>query len=503
MLDGFQAILDLGYWAYLIIGVVSGVAVGALPGFTATMGIALLLPFSYTLGPTTALGMLAGLYVSSNFADAVPACLVNTPGTPASMATAFDGFPMTQQGRGQEALVASGFSALIGTLFGGISFLLIAPVLSRAALAFGPPEFFWAGVFALTIVGSISGKSLLKGLGAGLIGLLLATIGMSPTGTVTRYTFGFPMMRGGLELVGVLIGIFAIPQVIDMVGGSRTKPEISRFKNRRGVNLRVIRELLAHPIGLLRSSAIGTAIGIVPGVGGPVATLVSYNEAVRWSKDKSKFGKGDIRGVVASEAAGNAVIGGALVPLVGLGIPGSGPTAVMMGAFLMLGLQPGPFLFQRDPTLVYSIGWSVIAAGVVTFLLALVAAKTFTRIAAVPISVLAPLIVFLCVVGAFATRSLMMDVTFTVGIGVAVYYLSKLGFHPAPIGLGVILGPIIEPAMLQSVAISRASSIVDVFLMRPVSAVLIVLTIGSAAWAVATARKDGRAEKTETHDDKG
>jgi len=154
MLDGFQAILDLGYWAYLIIGVVSGVAVGALPGFTATMGIALLLPFSYTLGPTTALGMLAGLYVSSNFADAVPACLVNTPGTPASMATAFDGFPMTQQGRGQEALVASGFSALIGTLFGGISFLLIAPVLSRAALAFGPPEFFWAGVFALWQIAS-------------------------------------------------------------------------------------------------------------------------------------------------------------------------------------------------------------------------------------------------------------------------------------------------------------------------------------------------------------
>lgn len=482
MLEGLLLTITPPSLLVVAIGVFMGILVGALPGFTATMGVALLLPFTFTLPPGQALAMLGALYVAAMFADAIPACLVNTPGTPSAMTTAFDGFPLTQQGQAQKAIIAASFSSMIGTMVGGLTFLFLAGVLATAALRFGPPEFFWIGVFALTIIGSIAGDSLVKGIAGGMLGMLIGTIGISATGAVSRYTFGLPELRGGLNVVAALIGVFALPQVLRMVANRREQLTVAPYTRAPGVALQTVREIVQKPVNLIRSAVIGTLIGVLPGAGGPVASPVAYNEAMRWSKDRKKFGKGAVEGVVASEAANNGAAGGAMVPLVGLGIPGSAPAAVILGALLLQGLRPGPQLFQARPELVYGFAWAIILAGVVTFVLGSLMAGSLARMVTIPVRLLAPIVLFLSVVGAFAIRNNLVDVFLMLGLGIGVYFLGKVGFHPGPIGLGIILGPIVEPALVQSMAIAQASSVYNVFFTRPVSLVVIALTIASVGW---------------------
>lgn len=484
MLEGLRDSIALSSLVVVVIGVFLGIIVGALPGFTATMGTALLLPFTFGMEPLQALAMLGALYIASQFADAVPACLVNTPGTPSAMATALDGFPMTQRGEGQKALIASGFSALVGTLIGGFVFLFLSQPLAELALKFGPPEFFWVGVFALTIIGSIAGNSLVRGLSGGLIGMLIGTIGISATGAVSRYTFGQPDLRGGVNIVAALIGVFALPQVLNMVSERKKNLHIAKYTRSAGVALRTVKEIVRRPTNVLRSSLIGAFVGILPGAGGPVACLVSYNEAVRWSKDKTKFGKGAVDGVVASEAAGNSCAATSMVPLVALGVPGSAPAAVILGALLLQGIQPGPQLFGSRPELVFGFAWTIIIAGFVTFIASVVLAGSLARMVMIPVRLLAPIVMFLSVVGSYAIRTRMVDVYLMVGIGISVYLLGKIGVHAGPIGLGVILGPIIEPALVQSMAIAKGSSVAHVFLSGTVNQALIALTLLSTGWII-------------------
>lgn len=474
----------------IFVGVLLGILVGGLPGFTATMGTALLLPFTFTMPAVEGLAMLGGLYVAAMFADSIPACLVNTPGTPSAVATALDGYPMTQRGEGQKAIVASAFSALVGTTIGGFTFMFAAKPLADVALRFGPPEFFWVGVFALTIIGSIAGDSLLKGAAGGIIGMLVGTIGISATGAASRYTFGIPELRGGLNVVAALIGVFALPQVFQMVNERKQNLTVAKYTRMPGAAWRTVVEILRKPLNVVRSSVIGTLVGILPGAGSPVASLVAYNEAVRWSKDRKSYGKGNVQGVVASEAAGNAAAGGSLVPLVALGIPGSAPAAVILGALLLQGLRPGPQLFARSPELSYGFAAAIIVSGVATYILGSLLAPLLARMVTIPVRLLAPIVMFLSVTGSFAIRSNITDVFLMVGLGVIVYGLSKLGFHPGPIGLGIILGPIVEPAMVQSIAMADASSLQNVFLMRPISQMLIALSVVSVAWIIWSDQKE-------------
>ena len=472
-----------------------GMVVGALPGLTATMGTALLVPFTFALPTGAGLAMLGGLYVCAMYSDAIPACLVNTPGTPAAMATAFDGYPMTLQGRGQEAIVAACFSSALGTLFGAACYLLLAWPMMAVALKFGPPEFFWLGVFALTIIGSLAGKSVLKGLAGGAIGLLISSVGISHANEVARFTFGIPELRGGVSLVAALIGVFAIPQVLSMIAEFRTKETIVEYKPQRGVTLKTIVKVLSEPVHFIRSAIIGSFVGILPGAGGPIASLVSYNEAVRWSKDKSQFGKGDLRGVTASEVANNACAPASLIPLVTLGVPGSSPAAVIAGALMLRGLNPGPELFQSDGTLVYSFGWSLMLAGVMTFIVGSLFSPFMIRIVSIPLRLLAPMIFFLSVIGAYAIRNDIFDVYLMFGLGVLVFLMRPLGIHPGPIGLGIILGPIIEPALVQSLYIARASSIGNVFFTGTINITLIAITVVSVGVVIWTRFKDRARER--------
>jgi len=496
MFEGLLIALQPSYIFWLTVGVMMGMVVGTLPGLTATMGTALLVPFTFALPTGAGLAMLGGLYVCAMFSDAIPAVLVNTPGTPSAMATAFDGHPMTLQGRGQEAIVASCFASALGTLFGAACYLLLAWPMMSIALKFGPPEFFWLGVFALTIIGSLAGKSILKGLVGGAIGLLISAVGISHAEEVSRFTFGIPELRGGVSLVAALIGVFAVPQVLSMIGELRKKESISEYKPQPGVTWKTIVKVLSEPVHFFRSAAIGSFIGILPGAGGPVAALVSYNEAVRWSKDKSRFGKGDLRGVTASEIANNACAPASLIPLVTLGVPGSSPAAVIAGALMLRGLNPGPELFKSDGTLVFTFGWSLMLAGVMTFIVGTLFSPLMIRIVSIPLRLLAPLIFFLAVIGAYAIRNNIFDVYMMFGLGVFVFLIRRLGFHPGPIGLGIILGPIIEPALVQSLYISNASSIGRVFFTGTINIILIAVTVLSIFFVALSRYRERAQERT-------
>lgn len=503
MLEGLLTAITPSFLLALCVGTVAGIAIGALPGLTATMGTALLIPFTFALPPGEGLAMLAAVYVSAMFADAIPACLVNTPGTPSAIATALDGFPLTKKGRGQSAIAAACFSSLIGTLIGGTVFLLAMAPLSAVALQFGPPEFFWIGVFAVTIIGSLAGGSLLKGVGGGFLGMLVGAVGISHAGNEVRYTFGIPELLGGVEIVAGIIGVFAVPQVINMVAERRQNSLVAKYEPKRGVLLSTAIEVLSKPVHLLRSGLIGTAVGVLPGAGSPVAALLSYDQAKRWSRNRRQFGKGAMEGVTASETAGNAAAPASMVPLMGLGVPGSAPAAVIGGALLLHGMRPGPELVESNATLVYSFAWALLLAGFTTYIFGTILSRGLAYMINIPVRLLVPMIVMLTVIGSFALRNNLVDVYLMLILGVFCYLMTKLGFHPGPIGLGLILGPIVEPALVQSIALTESSSVVDVFLARPVSIVIIVLTLVSVVWTLWSRHSEAKVSKQETEAEQG
>ncbi|BAS27829.1 tripartite tricarboxylate transporter permease [Limnochorda pilosa] len=469
------------------LGVLGGIVVGSLPGLTATMGLALLVPFTFAMRPETGLVMLGGLYVGAMYGDAIPASLINTPGTPSAIATSFDGYPLTRQGKAQHALVAAAFSSMVGAVVGGVVLLTLSPPLAEASLRFGPPEYFWMAVFGLTIIGTLASGSMWKGLAGGALGLLISTVGIAPIGGDVRFTFGLASLQAGIDLIVALIGFFCLPQVFRMVEERHQRYQVAEYRERPGVVAEVVAELVGKPFLLIRSSIIGTVVGIVPGAGGNIASLISYNEAARWSGRPEQFGKGIIDGVAASESANNAVAPGAMVPLLTLGIPGSPASAVILGALLLHGMRPGADLYSVHASVTYTFIWAMILAGFVTFGLGMVLSRYIARIINVPINLLVPFIVFLSVIGSFAVRNNLLDVAVMLGFGILGYVTEKLGLQPGPIVLGLILGPIAEQGLVQSLLMGRATgSLAAVFFTRPISIALILLSLVSAAWPVAS-----------------
>lgn len=481
----------------IIIGVIAGMAVGATPGLSATVGLALLLPITFAMDPTTGLVLMGAFYMGAIYGGSFTAILVNTPGTPSSIATTFDGYPMTQQGRSEAAIIASTVGSVVGGVVGVLGLLILAPMLAQVVLAFGPQEYFWMGIFGLTMIAGIA-PSLVKGLAAGFLGLLISTIGISPVGGEVRFTFGFTQMQGGIPLIVALIGLFTIPTIVDMViaPGSRTAAMAADAEVRqRGGELRnTLRDLISRPVNLIRSSVIGTFVGILPGAGGSVANLIAYNEAKRTSKRSKNFGKGEIDGVVAPEAANNAVVGGGMVPLLTLGIPGAPPDAVIYGVLLLHGLRPGPDLFEEQGVLTFTF---ILAVGVSAILMApvgLVAGRGLQRaVVRTPTHYLAPLIALLTIVGSYAVRNSALDVLMMVALGLIGYGLRNVGLPPAAIVLGVVLGPIIETGLAQGLLTATAQTYPwTSFFTRPISMVIIVLVILGLAWPLITDRKEKR-----------
>ena len=489
MLEGLVNMLQPPQLLTLLLGTLGGAIVGGLPGLTATMAIALLVPFTFTLGPLTGFVAIGALYAGAMYGDSIPACLINTPGTPSALATTFDGFPLTRKGKGQHALICSGIASAVGSLFGGFALLLLSPPLARFSLRFGPPELFWIGIFGLTMIAALASGSLWKGLAGGALGMLVSTVGIAPALAHARYTFGVPALLGGINMVAALMGLFAVPQALRLVEGHLTRPRIVEYRETRGVFREIATNLARSPITLLRSCGIGTIVGLLPAAGAPIASLIAYNEARRWSRHPEEFGKGSMEGLTAAESANNAAAPASMIPLLALGVPGSAPAAVALGALMLHGLQPGQALYTQHPDIVYTFIWSMILAGIVILLMTLWLSRYLARIAEFPVYLLAPLILLLCVVGAFAIRNSTLDVAIMLAFGLLGYVLDKLGFSAGPIVLGLVLGPIVESGLVTSLAMIRtAQSPLDVFVFRPISAVLIFLSLLSAAWPAISRR---------------
>jgi putative tricarboxylic transport membrane protein len=460
----------------ILIGTVGGVLVGAMPGLSSTMATALLLPFTLTMEPIPAISLLSALYCAGTFGGSITAILVNAPGAPPAAATAFDGYPLAQQGRAGLALGIATVSSTIGGIFSIVVLIVAAPILARVAYDFGPPEYFALALFGLSMLASISGESAFKNLLGGAFGVLLSTIGMDFTTGVDRFTFGFWELSEGVNFIPVMIGLFAGAEFLTQAGNlDRTvvRAAVDAVKLPSWVDFRKTLGTVA------RSCGIGAFIGLLPAEGGTVAAMIGYNEAKRWARDKSKFGKGDIRGVAGPETANNAATGAAMVPTLALGIPGSATTAVILGALLVHGLRPGPHLFNETPTLLYGIFIAMLLANIMFMGLGLLGAKLFARVTLIPTQFLWPAVFILACIGSYALDQAIMDVWIMVIAGLAGYFLKRFGFSAAPIIMGLILGELVENSLKQSLIIFDHSWLG--FLERPIVIFFILLTAVSFA----------------------
>lgn len=479
----------------ITLGVVGGIVIGALPGLSGTMGVALLIPVTFGLEPVAGLAMLASIYTAATYGGSISAILINTPGTPAGAATALDGYQMTRNGEGAKALGVSAIASMIGGTISALVLLFVAPPLSRVSLAFSAPEYFLIAVFGLTIIGSLAAGSVLKGLAAGALGLLVATIGIDTLTGFPRFTFGTTPLQSGIQLVPALVGLFALSQVM-ILAERGISGESQIVGALRGRVLPTIREFKRIIVTILQSSGIGVFVGMLPGAGGDIASWVGLNEAKRFSRDKEKFGKGCIEGVAAPESANNAVTGGALIPMLTLGIPGSSVTAVLLGGLLIQGLRPGRELFTTQADITYAVILGFLLANILMGIIAIAGARLFVKVTMVPQKVLAPIIVTLCIVGAYAINNSIADVWVMVVFGLIGYLLRKTGFPPAPVVLGLILGSIAEQGLRQSIDLAQGD-VLGYYLSRPISVVLIVLILLSVVAPLAIRYVKHRGARTE------
>ncbi len=475
---GFVLIAQWQNALAIVAGAVVGYFVGALPGLSAGMGIALLLPFTFFFPPLTSLVLLTSLYSAAEYGGSITAVLINVPGEGGAVPTCFDGYPLTKKGQPGKALgvsiVASAYAGIAST----IGLILVSIPLAQIALKFGPPEYFALGVFGLTTVAGLAGKSWIKGFIAVLFGLLITTIGVDAVSGNSRYIF-FKSLYEGIPLIPVLVGLFAVSEVfLTMEELARDDVAVQRFSG----SLPTVREYLSTHAAMLRGTIIGFIIGIVPGAGKAVASFIAYNEEKRASKHPERFGTGVLEGVASPEAANNAVVGGALVPLLSLGIPGSAAAAVLIGAFTIQGLQPGPLLFVKEPGLVYGLFASLLVGNLVMLAMGLLGTKLWAKVLNVPKNVLTPMVLAVTLFAAYAESNNVYTVWLALGFGVLGYVMRKFEFPVAPVVLAMVLGNMIEIAFRRSLILSDGSA--AIFLSRPVAALILGLAALSIGYQV-------------------
>lgn len=459
---------------FCLLGTLVGIVIGALPGFTSTMGIALFIPFTYSMPPATGMIFLVSIYCSSTYGGSISAILINTPGTPSAVITTIDGYEMTKNGEGGRALAMAIFSSLVGGLVSSFALLLIAPPLSRLVLLFGPVEVFYLALFGLSVIVGFSKGSLIKGLISGVAGLLLATVGVDTISGVYRYTFDNVSLFEGIPIVPLVIGLFSTCQVFALGEQKRTTivQDIASFSDSSIPRLSDIRN---NWFNMLRSSVIGTIVGIIPAAGMSIACAIAYNEEKRFSKHPEKFGHGAVEGVIASESANNGVTGGSLVPLLTLGIPGNTVSAIFLGGLLIHGLRPGVQLFTKYADVTYTLLFGLFVANIMMFLVGLFAARRVARITKVSTDVLAPVIMVLCVVGSYAIRNNVFDIGVMMTAGIVGYLMKRWGYSAPSMILGVILGPMAEGEFRRAIMLSKGDW--SYFWNTPISLFLLALIL--------------------------
>ncbi len=473
LLQGFINVFQPIVLLMIIIGVVAGMLIGSLPGLTATMAVALMLPLTFGMEPVTGILLLIGLYIGSIYGGSIAAILLNTPGTPAAAATSLDGYPMTKRGEAGKALSISVVSSFVGGITSGILLILVSPQLADFALKFSSPEKFALALFGLSIISSVSGKSVIKGIMAGLFGLLIATIGLDPMTSYPRFTFGILNMQNGLNFIPIMIGLFALSEAFRGVEEAVVNERKRSSNVSRGISK--LKDFIKYFPAMIRSAFIGTFTGSIPGAGADIAAFVSYNETKRFSKDKESFGKGNPKGIASAEAGNNGVTGGALVPLLTLGIPGDAVAAVLLGALVIQGIQPGPTIFQTNGPIVYTIFAGFLVANVVMLIVGLSGIRLFTKVLKISKSFLIPIIFMLSIIGAYALNNSFFDVLVMFCAGVIGFLMNKFEFPASPLVLALILGPMAESEMRRALVMSDGNFMI--MFSRPISATLIGLAI--------------------------
>lgn len=475
MLEGFLTALAVfgswQVWAGLLAGVLIGYFVGAMPGLSASIGMALLIPFTFGMDPVVSIVMLVTLYMATEYAGAIPAILVNTPGIPAAAMTAVDGYPMSKQGRAGEALSLSILGSAAGSVLATLLLVLTAVWMAQFALAFGPAEYFAIAVLGLSLISTIAQGSMLRAFVALFLGLLLATVGTDPIEGVSRFVI-HPNLLSGVSFLAAVIGLFAISEVFQMLEESDGNPTPLHSLGAVGKQFSSLRP---HGGNIMRSTAIGYIIGVIPGAGATIASIAAYGLQRRLSKTPEQFGKGSAEGVVAAETANNAAVSGALAPMLALGIPGSASVAVLIGALAIHGLQPGPMIFQRAPQIPYSIFLALLVGMPLMVALGLWGARLWIKVTLIPKPVVAAIVAAMCLLGCYAAENDIFAVWTAVFFGVVGYLLRKADIHPAPIVLALVLGYLVESNLRRALVSSGGD--MTVFVTRPLSAICLLVAM--------------------------
>ncbi len=484
LLEGFSSILQPGILLLVFLGVAGGILVGSLPGLTATMGIALLIPFTFGMEIHQSMAMLLGIFSGAIYGGSISAILIRTPGTPAAAATLLDGYPMTLRGEAGRALGMSALASFVGGFTGALIMTFLSPQISKLALEFSPAEYFALALFGLSIIISVSGGSVLKGVISGFFGLIIATMGLDPITGFPRFTFGVMDLYEGPNFIPTLIGLFALSEVFK---GVETIVSQKKIENKITQMFPSRSDIKASWKVILKSSVLGTFIGSIPGAGSDIAAFVGYSEAKRSSKHPEKFGTGAIEGVAAAEASNNACTGGAMIPLLSLGVPGDAVTAVLLGAFVMQGLKPGPLLYRDHMDIVYSVFAAMMVANVAMFIVGTLGVKVFAKVITVNKNILIPTVFVLSLVGAYSMRNSAFDLWVAIIFGVIGYFMQRYDFPVSPILLSLILGPMAESNLRRALLISRGSW--SIIYTRPISVALLVLAAVSLVSALIKQKK--------------
>lgn len=474
--EGFSYAFQPANILLAFIGVLLGTIIGMLPGIGPINAIAILIPITFALGlqPGSAIIMFAGIYYGSQYGNSISTILLNVPGTASSVVTALDGYPMAQQGRAGPALAMSAIASFIGGTLSIFFLIFFAPLLSRWAISFGPAEYFVLMIFAFSTLASLTGKNIFKGLASALIGLILSTVGTDPQGTATRFTFGRLNLIDGLDFVVVVIGFFAISEVLQMLSQGIKKEEVNTNIGRVMISAK---EFSSSIWGILRSSISGFIIGVLPGAGSTIATFVAYSTEKQLVDREGTFGKGDIRGVAAPESANNSASVGAFIPMLTLGVPGSGTTAVMLAALLSLGVTPGPLLIENNPEIFWGLAASMYLGNIFLVILNLPLVGLFARILLVPKWVLMPIVVSLSFIGVYAVNNNPFDLLLMAIFGFSGFIMRKLDFPLAPVILGLVLGTLMETNLRRAMVYSRGDW--SIFFSSPITIALWILTAAS------------------------
>lgn len=495
--EGMAAFADPVVWVCMAIGLALGLLVGMFPGITITMAVALASGFTMTLEPVQGLAVLLTIYVSAQFGDRIPSILVNTPGTPASIATTLDGHPMAKNGQAGLALVVSAIATTVGILASMVLFVTVARPIAAVALKFGPAEMFALVVFGLTIMISITSKSLLKGVIAGLFGIVLGSVGRDPITGDARFVFGITELNSGLEFIAVIIGLFGVAEVFDQILTHR--PQILKPISSLGRWWPTREELKLIRRPLVVSGAVGLGVGIIPAAGGDIAGLIGWDRSRAASKHPEKFGTGYVEGVVGSDTASSATLGGSLTTTLALGIPGDSVMAVMIGSMIIWGIQPGPSLFRDRPDMVVTIAAIVIIATLLTTGLSLIRTKGVVKLLDLKPEYLWPTILIFCTVGTYATSNSIFTVIVMLVAGVVGLIMKRSGFPVGPVVLGLLLGPLAEANLRRALVLGTPS---EMFVARPIALALLILALLSLSLPLVNRWREWRKVRREVQVDR-